>query len=155
MYHFFKPEYNPNNLTGQIGGNISPTVLSGYLGELFVHDDAPPSGTDLNTYQYRKVFIKNSYGSTSLSTRVWVDALEHNEQIALATGGALANTTTGAVEPAGVTNWSYASNYIEGLNLGTIANNGYTGIWIRQELTNITTPDPYATFRLVVGGLVT
>lgn len=154
MYHFFQSQYNHLSLTGTVGGNISSTGLSGYLGELFYHNAAPPTGTNLTTYQYRKVFIKNGYSTESTETKVWVDALEHDGQISIANSYNLTDSSNADTEPTNVTGWVETSNYVDGLDIGTLVSNGYTGLWIRQELNGITSPDPYATFRLYVGGLI-
>jgi len=155
MYKIYKPEYNPIALTGTVGGGIGSQTLSGYMDELFYHVSSPPSGTNETVYQYRKVFIKNDYTKSSTFTRIWIDSIEHEDQISIAKSVSLSDTSaspTGA--PAGVTNWVSPSNFAEGLSLGTIASNSYTGIWIRQALSGITNPDPYATFRLYVGGVI-
>lgn len=155
MFLIYKAQYNPSNLTGQVGGDISTYQLSGYIGELFYHITAPASGVDDVTYQYRKVFFKNSYNRTSTNTRVWVDAAEHLDQLSICASYSMTDTTTTPTgQPSGVTGWVTPLNYSQGIDLGTLATNAYTGIWIRQALSGITSPDPYATFRLYVGGLV-
>lgn len=155
MYKLYKPEYNPNALTGTVGGNIGSQILSGYVGELFYHVSSPPSGVNDTVYQYRKVFIKNNYSKSSTFTRVWIDSIEHEEQISIATSSSLSDTASSPTgTPAGVSNWVSPSSFAEGLNLGTIPSNTYTGIWIRQSLSGISNPDPYATFRLYVGGVI-
>jgi hypothetical protein len=155
MYKLYKPEYNPNSLTGTVGGNIGSQLLSGYLGELFYHISTPPSGVNETTYQYRKVFIRNTYSRSSTYTRVWIDAVEHEDQISVAKSSALSDTSSSPTgSPAGVSGWVSPSSFAEGLSLGTIPPNTYTGIWIRQALSGVSTPDPYATFRLYVGGVI-
>lgn len=155
MYRLYKSEYNPNSLSGTVGGGIGSATLSGYMGELFYHVSAPPSGTNDTFYQYRKVFIKNDYSRSSTYTRVWIDAIEHGEQIAIAKSASLTDSITSPTgTPIGVSGWVSPSNFAEGLSLGTIPSNTYTGIWIRQGLSGITSPDPYATFRLYVGGVI-
>lgn len=154
-FQVYKPEYNPMNLTGQVGGDIGAEVFSGYIGELFYHVTTPPSGVSTTEYQYRKVHIKNTYTSTSEYTRVWLDAVEHPDQIAICPASGLDDSTsTPTGEPLGVTGWRSPSNYSEGISLGTMTTNSYTGVWVRQALSGITSPDPYATFRLYVGGVV-
>ena len=154
-YTIYKSEYNPSNLTGQVGGSIGSEILSGYINELFQHVASPPSGLSTTSYQYRKVFIKNTYASTSTNTRVWLDAIEHPDQISLskATGASdLSTSSTGA--PVGAYSWMSPSNYAEGVSLGTLTSNAHSGVWIRQALSGVSTPDPYATFRLYIGGIV-
>jgi len=154
-FEIYKPEYNPSNLTGQVGGNIGSEMLSGYVNELFQHVTSPPSGLDDTAHQYRKIFIKNGYTSTSTNTRVWVDAIEHVDQISLASSTGLTDTSDSSTGiPAGISGWTSPSNYAEGLSIGTLTANAYTGVWVRQALSGISTPDPYATFRIYVGGIV-
>jgi hypothetical protein len=154
-YKLYKSEYNPSNLTGQVGGYISSQELSGYVNELFQSVTSPPSGIDTTAYQYRKVFIKNEYTSTSTNTRVWIDAVEHPEQISLARSTGLGDTHTSSTgESIGISGWSSPSNYAEGVSIGTLTSNASTGLWIRQALSGISSPDPYATFRIYVGGII-
>lgn len=155
MFKIYHSEYNPQNLTGQVGGSISNYELSGYVGELFETVSAPPSGLAEVVYQYRKVFIKNTYNRSSTNTRVWIGSVEHEEQIAICNSSGLADyTSTATGQPVGVTGWNAPYTYADGINLGTIPVNSYTGLWIRQALSGIDTPDSYATFRLYVGGIV-
>lgn len=151
VYH---SQYNSSSLTGQVGGGISSSLLSGYLSELFYHVEAPPSGTTDVFYQYRKVFIKNTYSTTSDQTKVWLDALEHPEQISIALSASMSDSsTTPTGQPAGVTGWLNPTTYATGLSIGSLTPNAYTGIWIREALSGISTADPYSSFRLVVGGI--
>lgn len=154
MFIVYQPENNPSNLTGQVGGDISPNLVSGYLNELFYHIDAPVYGTT-GSYQYRKVFVKNTYTSTSTYTRVWIEAIEHEDQIYLANcTGLVDSTPTPITPPSGVSGWISPSNYTEGLYIGTLTPNSYTGFWMQQYLSGVNAPDPYATFRLRIGGIV-
>jgi hypothetical protein len=154
MFVFYKPEYSPTTLSGQVGGNIGTTVLSGYLGEVFAYVDAPPSGID-PVFQYRKLFIKNTYTSTIGYTRVWLDAVEHPEQITVANSLFYNDYTSGSTfAPTGVSGWISPSNFLSGLDLGTLRPNSTTGFWIRQTLSGIESADPYATLRLYVGGVL-
>lgn len=155
MFDIYKSEYNPSDFTGQVGGGIGTEVLSGYLNELFQHVTAPPSGLDDVAFQYRKIFIKNTHPTTSTNTRVWIDAIEHSEQITIDNASGLADTTYASTgEPIGVTGWKETSNYADALSIGTLSANASTGVWLRQTLSGIDNPDPYATFRIYVGGLV-
>jgi hypothetical protein len=155
-FEVYKSEYNPSSLIGQVGGDIGTEVLSGYIDELFYTITATPEDTDITTYQYRKLYIKNEYSTPSTNTRVWIDALEHEDQISLSlsTGftGTISNPT--GEEPVGATGWQLPTNYAEGIDIGTLPSNGYTGVWVRQSLSGISIPDPYATFRVYIGGLV-
>lgn len=154
-FKIYKSEYNPSNLTGLVGGSISTQTLSGYINELFYHVTSPPSGIDVTAYQYRKVFIKNEHSSSSTNTRVWIDSAEHEDQISLCNSDTYSDLSTSPTgEPTNVTGWISPSNYAEGLSLGTLSANGSTGVWIRQALSDISSPDPYATFRLYAGGLL-
>ena len=155
MYNFYLSNSNPTGLTGTVGGTITTTPLSGYLGEVFAFVSAAPSGSQTGSFQYRKIFVKNEYASSSTQTKTWLDAVEHTGQIHIAKETTVGDTSTDpTVQPAGVTGWVSPQTYIEGLNIGTLAANSSTGIWVRQTLSGISRPDPYATFRLNVGGLV-
>ncbi len=153
MLVFYKSEYNPTGLTEQVGGNIGTTPLSGYLGELFTYISSPPSGTD-SANQYRKVFVKNTYTTSLEYVRIWLDAVEHPEQISIANSNTYNDTSSGAsFAPLSVSGWTSPTNFFSGLDLGTITPNTYTGFWIKQTLSGIDTPDPYATLRLYAGGV--
>lgn len=155
MFKIYKSQFNPSTLSGQVGGNIGSATLSGYVGELFATVTAPPSGVASGAFQYRKVFVKNEYSTSTTSTKAWIDSIEHPEQISLALSTSLSDSSSNpAIAPAGVTGWVAADSFSSGLLLGTLAPNAYTGFWIRQVLSGINTPDPYATFRLYVGGVV-
>ena len=154
-FDIYKPEYNPSNLTGQVGGNIGSEVLSGYVNELFQYVVSPPSGINTTAYQYRKIFIKNTYDGTSTNTRVWIDAIEHEEQISMSISASLADTSSSSTgQPIGVSSWRSPSNYAEGVSIGTLTPSAYTGVWLRQALSGVSNPDPYATFRIYVGGII-
>lgn len=155
MFKFYLPQNNPANLTGTVGGAISTVPLSGYLDELLLHVDAPPGDSASVFYQYRKVYITNEFSTESTDTHVWLDAVQHPEQITLALEGSANQSISNAItEPLSVTSWSSPSNYAEGLDLGDLSAGASAGIWIRELLTDISQSDPYATFRLVVGGLI-
>lgn len=154
MFNFYLPQYNPANLTGVCGGAISSIPLSGYLGELFEHVEAPPSGASAY-YQYRKVYLKNENSTSSTETRVWLDAVQHPEQIGIALETTSNQTiATPETAPTGVSVWYAPTNYAEGLDLGTITASSASGLWIREKLANIQQSDPYATFRLYIGGII-
>lgn len=155
MFIFYKSSLNPSNTTGEVGGNISSSELSGYLGELFPRVDAPPVESTGEYAQYRKIFIKNTYESSSLNTRIWLDAEQHRGQISLAsTSGASYSIANGLTEPSGISPWTNGRNYAEGLEIGTLASNSSTGVWIRQTLSNITEEDPFASVRIYIGGII-
>lgn len=155
MYKLYKSQYNPDNLTGQVGGTIGSAALSGYLGELFYIVSAPPSGLNQSAFQYRKVFIRNEFTKESTSTKVWLQDAEHPEQISIASSSSISDSSpTPTGQPAGVTGWTNPTSFASGLVIGTLAPNAFTGFWIRQTLSGVTQPDPYATFNLYVGGIV-
>jgi len=154
MFTFYKSTYNPIGLTGIVGGAITSTTLSGYLNELFAHVTSPPSGT-VPTYQYRKIYITNDFETTSTYTRVWLEDQDHVGQIYLALDSSDSSTTTSPTgAPAGISGWDNPSNYVEGLELGTLAAGSHTGIWLKQELSNIIEEDPFATCSICVGGII-
>lgn len=151
MFKTYLPEYNPNNLTGQVGGTVSSLALSGYIDELFPYVSAPPTGSNEVFVQYRKVFIKNEYETDSSTTRVWIEGAEHLNQISVGIGGA-SDTISSATGIPSVSIWATPTSYSNGLEIGTIAANTASGIWLRQTLSGIVNPDPYVTFRLYIGG---
>lgn len=151
----YLPEYNPSNLTGTVGGTISSTQFSGYVNELFYHVSTPPSGAESGFFQYRKLYIKNVSAFNYIGCRVWVDSVEHPEQIKIQLASGLDTTTNPITAPTLSGTWESPSNYAEGISLGTLNINNSTGIWIRQELSGISEEDPYATFRLSCGGYKT
>lgn len=149
----YLPEYNPRNLTGTVGGAISSTQFSGYVNELFYHVSAAPSGSESGSYQYRKLYIKNTDSDIYYGTKVWLSSVEHVDQISLYLASGLDTTTAATVAPSGLTgSWLSPSNYSDGIAMGDLRVGGYTGVWIRQYLSGISEEDPYATFRLRVGG---
>lgn len=155
MFVFYKSSLNPTNTTGEVGGNITSTALSGYLGELFPRVDAPPSEATGSYNQYRKIFVKNEYSTASDYTRIWLDAEQHRGQISLAfQSGESYSVANGTTEPTGITAWTNGRNYSEGLEVGTLAANSSTGVWIRQTLSSITEEDPFASVRIYIGGIL-
>lgn len=153
MFKFFMPTYNPTGLDGTVGGAITSTQLSGYIGEILATVSSAPSGATTGAYQYRKIFVKNQYSTTSMETKIWLDAVEHSEQIAIGLASGNDTTSTPLTEP-GIDSWATPTNWSEGLYVGTLTANSSTGIWIRQHLSGISVGDPYATFRVYVGGLI-
>jgi|TARA_R110000824_G_scaffold48294_1_gene136520 hypothetical protein len=151
-WEFYHTSNNPTGLTTTVGGTISTNFLAGNLNELFTYVDAPPSGTDLSTTQYRKIHIKNPSSTTLTGVRMWLDSIEHDDQIAIGievTGGQdapNANTLPTSVI------FSQPTTYNTGVSLGTLAASFHTGIWLRQTLSGIHEPDPYASFRVNIGG---
>lgn len=155
MLNFYKPLYNPTGLTGLCGSSITTGTFNGVINEIFCHVSAPPSGSTNTFYQYRKVYVKNNFLTPITTVGIYVDAIEHPEQIHLGveTGAnQMCSSPTGA--PTGVTFSSY-TGYQTSLQIGALAAATYTGIWIRQTLSGITQSDPYATFRLYAAGVVT
>ena len=153
-FKFFGCTYNPTGLTGTVGGSISSVELSGYLGELFYHQRAYSSDTTGTVIQYRKFYVKNTYSTTSDDTRLWFDAQHVSGQMAVAleTGSPLTGNVLDG--PSGLSGWSAPTSYSGGFRLGDIATNGYTGIWMRQTLTQIDESVPYVSLRVYVGGVV-
>ena len=154
-YIFYKSASNPTTTGEVVGGDITTVELSGYLGELFPRVDAPPEDTNLSTVQYRKIFVKNEYTFSSANTRLWLDAEQHRGQIAIAVQTGLSDTiANGLAAPSGISDWANPTNFSNGLEIGTLGVNSYTGVWLRQTLTDIHEADPYASLRLYVGGII-
>jgi hypothetical protein len=154
-FSFYLPESNPSTTGSQIGGAITSSPLSGYLGELFPRIEAPPVNSSLSFVQYRKIFVKNEYNFGSANTRLWLDAEQHRGQIAVAVQTGVSDTIANALAvPSGISDWASPTNYSNGLEIGTLGSNSYTGVWVRQTLTDISEPDPYASLRLYIGGLL-
>lgn len=155
MYQIYHAQLNPANLVDEVGGAISSSLVSGYVGELFQYISAPPSGSETSEYQYRKVFIKNTYAGISSQTRVWIEALEHSGQVHIALATSSVETTEdGTTAPPYVTGWVDPQNYSEGLDLGTISPGSSKGIWLKQTLSGVSEADPYVSFRISVGGIL-
>lgn len=151
MYKLYIPEHNPNNVTGQVGGAISETLVSGYVDEVFPHVAAPPSGQTDPFIQYRKVFIKNEYESDSSNTRIWVEGAEHLDQIEVGLGTSSDVIVNGTTAPS-VSLWRSPTSYSNGLEIGALSKNSSVGVWLKQSLSGVINPDPYVSFRLYVGG---
>jgi hypothetical protein len=153
-FRFYKSEYNPTGLTGKVGGGISTDELSGYLGELFAYQYAYPPETTGSAVQYRKIFVRNTFGKVSEDTRLWFDAQHVSGQIAVALDVTGATTGTVIFPPSGLSGWSYPQNYTGGFKLGNLDNNETAAIWLRQTLANIETTNPYTSLRIYIGGIV-
>ena len=153
-YKFFKPLYNPPDLSGLVGGSITSQELSGYIGELFYHRTANPVESTGVLHQYRKVFVKNTYSSDSVDTKVWFDAQHMSGQMYLATEVSTAGTGTVYAGATGLTSWSIPASYSGGVALGDMAANGTAAIWLRQTLSGIESSNPYVSLRMYVGGVV-
>lgn len=153
-FKFFKCQFNPTGLTGKVGGSIIETELSGYLGELFVHQYAYPSETTGAVVQYRKLFIKNQYDMTSTDTRIWLDAQHTSGQIHIAVQTGSLGTGSVQLPPNNLSGWFASSSYSGGVKIGTLHPTESTGIWLRQTLSNIEATNPYTSLRLYVGGIV-
>jgi len=155
LYH---TSANPTGLSGSVGGAISSTGIVGTLGELFAYVDSPPSGTTDPVFQYRKVHIKNISANVITGIYTWLDGVEHTGQIDIGvereTDQSITAPTGSAQAPTNVT-FSDPYNFSGGTFIGTLTGSESTGIWIRQTLSGIHSPDPYATFILNFGGIVT
>ncbi len=154
---FYRPLSNATGLTGFVGGQISTGRLYGVLNELFAHVPSPPSGTIGVYNQYRKVYIKNEYVTPVINIVAWVEGAEHPEQLYLGLETSTSQEITGAlIAPSGISGsgWYTTSGYGHGMPIGSMGPSAATGIWIKQELSGINYPDPYATFTLKVGGQV-
>lgn len=153
-FEFYHTTANPTGLAGTVGGGMTGSLVQGNLNELFSYVEAPPSGSSDIAFQYRKVHIKNA-GLVSLTgVKLWLDAVEHTDQIHIGlenTSGQTVFAPTGSA-PAGVT-FSQPANYTGGVDASTFIPGYSTGVWIRQGLSGIHEPDPYASARLNVGGL--
>lgn len=148
LYH---SEYNPSGLSGTVGGDISSNEYSGFWSEVISYTTAPPTGTTGLT-QYRKIYLKNETSANRTQIRVWLDAVEHPSQIKIA----LASGTDSLSDPTGNLSgytWTAPANYINGLDIGSLGTGEYTGIWIQQTLSGISSGDNYAAFRLYIGAL--
>jgi hypothetical protein len=154
MYGFYKSTSNPVGLSGTVGGAITTYRLSGYLGELFAPVTAPPEGIS-GAFQYRKLHVKNEFSTTSTYTRVWIDQADHVDQISLAIENVSESSSTSPLTaPTGLSVWYSPTNYVDGLEIGTLTANAATGLWLRQELSGVLEEDPFATFRVCVGGII-
>ena len=153
-FRFYKSEFNPTGLTGLVGGDVTVDELSGYLGELFAYQYAYPADTTGAVVQYRKLFVKNTYGTTATDTRLWFDAEHVSGQMSVALETGEINTGLVTYPPPGLSGWAYPQDYTGGFRLGDLTSNEYVPIWLRQTLVNIETTNPYASLRIYVGGVV-
>ena len=151
-WEFFHTTNNPTGLTDTIGGAISTSALAGNLNELFTYVDAPPSGTDLSAIQYRKFHIKNASTTTLTGVKVWVDAIEHSDQIAIGIESGNAESIANASTAPTSVEFFQPQAYTTGLLLDGLVTSYHTGVWIRQILSGNHEPDPYASFRVNIGG---
>ena len=156
-WEFYHTTSNPTGMVGLVGGDITGSLIQGNLNELFAHVDAPQSGISTADVQYRKLHVKNTSSSTLSGVRIWLDSLEHSDQITMGlqsvsfTGNStlIASPTTA---PDSVV-FSQPINYTGGLDAGVFAPAYTTGLWIKQSLQGIHEPDLYSSFRVNVGGI--
>ena len=152
---FFNTAYNPTGFQGTVGGSAQTgSPVQGQLRELFAHVESPPSGIGDPAYQYRKVHVQNLSNDTYEHVRIWLDAVEHPDQISIgfeeSWNSSVSDPTT---EPSTVT-WTSATSFVSGQEAsGNFSPGTITGVWIRQKLENIQEPDPFVSFRIYVGGL--
>lgn len=152
MFDFFQSQNNPTGLAGTVGGGISTTGVSGYLNEVFADVTALPAQVSEVLYQYRKVFVTNNYNSPLSGVKFWLDAVEHPDQVYIALASGDDTTSSPTTAPSGIT-FTAPNNYAQGISIGDMELGASTGVWIRQGLSGIVDPDPYATFRIYFGGL--
>jgi hypothetical protein len=153
-WEFYHTVNNPTGLDGTVGGARTGDLVEGSLNELFAYVEAPPSGTTTEAFQYRKVHVRNASATTLTGVKLWLDAIEHTDQIYVGLEGAVDQTIsspTGSA-PAGVS-FTQPTSYTGGIDLGSVASTAASGLWLRQGLSGISEPDPYASFRVYVGGL--
>jgi hypothetical protein len=155
FWEFYHTTFRPTGLTTTVGGAITSAQLAGDLNELFAYVDGPPSGSETAEYQYRKIHVKNASTVQLTGVRAWIDAVEHSEQIAIGIESGNASTSTnGTTAPTDPSiEFLQPNAYSTGLNIDTLPASQSTGIWIRQTLSGIDEPDPYATLRVNVGGI--
>lgn len=154
MFTVYLPENNPTGLVGTVGGDISSLILTGYVGELLSTIPAVPTGATTGVYQYRKIFVKNQYTTASTDTKVWLSDVEHPEQISIALGVGSDSIDDATTSPTGISTWYSPYTWVDGLLIGTMNSNSYSGVWIREYLSGVSSSDPYATFSINFGGLV-
>ncbi|RMH13285.1 MAG: hypothetical protein D6698_14205 [Gammaproteobacteria bacterium] len=150
--NFYHTANNPRDLSSTVGGAISSTGYTGYLSELFVYVDSPPSGSQSALNQYRKLHIKNDDNVTYTGVKVWLYGIEHPDQVSIGLEASASQTISSATgsPPTSVT-FSAPTDYINGLDVGSLAPGQSTGIWLKVTLSGITDPDKYATFSVTVG----
>ena len=149
--------HNPTGLASAVGGDITGALLQGNLNELFAYISAPPSGSSAGIEQYRKIHVKNISSFTLTGVRLWLDAVEHSGQIDIGIEELNATQTisdaTGAAPTSVLFGRPIDFNSGTGIGTSSFPPNHSTGVWIRQTLTGVDEPDPYASLRLTVGGI--
>ena len=156
-FKFFHSVNNPTGLNATVGGAVDVAAsFSGYVNELFAHIVAPLSGISTGSYQYRQLFIRNDNAKVSTNTRLWLDSVEHTGQISIALSQGPTQSISNATgdPPGAIPLWYHPIDYSTGLEIGTMATGDASGVWIRQILSGVVQEDPYATFRIHVGGVV-
>lgn len=151
----YNTTYNPTGLVGTVGGAADTgSLVVGTVRELFSHVYSAPSGVGDPHYQYRKVHVQNLSNESYENVRIWLDAVEHEDQISVGFEKSWNSTVSSPTTEPSEVDWSSAGSYVSGQEAsGVFSPGAVTGVWIRQKLENIQESDPYSSFRIVVGGL--
>jgi hypothetical protein len=115
------------------GGDISATEIAS-SGDQVIFDDITDAQRVSGVTEYRKVFFKNLNADT-VSIKAWISQQysASNEQISIALAQSNSDTQSAAAAytyytPLAITDGT-------ALDCGSLAQNGYKGIWIKRVVT--------------------
>lgn len=149
----------PNDDTSSNGGAIDTGAeITGSLDEVFIDAYSKETG-DGNRTLYRKVFLKNTNGSVSLSNAVvWMSADEKN-WITLDLDDAVDGTTTSTNRITAPASRTFAEHASEGaahaIPGGALAAGEAIGVWLKQVIPENQAPDNSITVTLEIKGTTT
>lgn len=149
----------PNDDTNTNGGVIDAgSEITGALDEVFIDSYSKETGDGDRTI-YRKVFLKNTNGVTTLSgVVVWMSADEHN-YLTFDLDDAVDGNTTSTNRITAPAGRAWGEHINEGaahaVPGGTLAAGEAIGIWIRQLIAENQAPDATITATLNFKGTTT
>ena len=146
-WNFYLPTLNPTGVTGACGGAVAG-AYQGYMGELFSYVHNVTGGNQ----QFRKLYIQNDAAYTMTGVKAYLTAAEHVGQISIASGDTTFATGYAHTYASGYdsTDFSAPTTYGAGVELGSVAADGYVSVWLMQYLT--TGDDTYASVQISVQG---
>ena len=149
-FEFLHAEYNPNGLTGNVGGNITETELIPSVNELFVPIDTSTVGESY--YQYRKCWARQIAGHFS-TLSVELSNLEQTGRIGYAMeSGAIITGDSPTGMPTGLTEGDFFGNVEASINIGTGVPGDEFGIWLRHLHCSGSDPDSIYSFGIRIIG---
>jgi len=150
----------PNDDTSTNGGAIDTGAeVTGSLDEVFIDAYSKATG-DGDRIVYRKVFLKNTNGSTTLSgVKVWMSADEH-DYITLDLDDAVNGTTTSTNRITAPATRTFAEHASEGAahtlpGDGNLDAGEAIGVWLKKTIPENQSPDASITATLTIKGTTT